>query len=65
MRHKPEDLLQTFLFQFKMTQTDFADQAGLSRTSIYKYLKGHKIHRQAARKIANTISDIIYKNLID
>ncbi len=43
--------LKEYLLKMRMEPHEFAYKTGISISSIYRYLRGHKMHRSKARII--------------
>lgn len=70
MSKKSAEILSTFLKDFSVSQSELATLSGISRFSIYKYLRGHPIHPKKARALEDTIKNhwrvfIPFEKLID
>lgn len=55
MSEKSARLVKDFLYDNRITISEFARVTGLSRTTLYNYLKGGNIHPKAAKKIEDGV----------
>ena len=55
MSEKSAKVLEEFLRNNGLTQSAFCKMANISRFSIYKYLKGSRIHPKTAKRIEENI----------
>lgn len=56
MSEQSAKILRSFLNSYSIPITEFAEVTDLSRFTIHKYLKGHKISRKAALKIEKNVT---------
>lgn len=51
MSHKSAELIAEFIFKAGLKKYLFAESIGVSRSTIHKYLTGHRIKEKIAHRI--------------